>query len=292
VADQNLTGSAQVVDELQGTAVTRTYSYGLELINERQTISGTPKTSFYGYDGHGSVRFLTDSTGAVTDRYDYDAFGNVLSQTGTTPNNNLFAGEQFDPALGIYYNRARYYDQRAGRFWSMDTHNPKVYRPATFHSYLYASANPVNRRDPSGHDDIEELDAAMSLNETVESIETESIQTTEAAASESIEGIQEGAEAEALQSDAAAEIETVESESGPGNTTEKIGKLSRYLKRSQKEIREAIHAAKRNLPKSGPIRNPDVAVDLDTGEIYPKVPGGLGDSIGNIFDYLPDIIED
>jgi RHS repeat-associated protein len=119
VADQNPTGYAQVLDELQGGAVTRTFSYGLELINERQTLAGTLTTSFYGYDGHGSVRFLTDSTGAITDTYDYDAFGNLISSTGSTPNNYLFAGEQFDPALGIYYNRARYYDQRQGRFWTM-----------------------------------------------------------------------------------------------------------------------------------------------------------------------------
>jgi hypothetical protein len=29
--------------------------------------------------------------------YDYDAFGNLIHQTGSTPNNYLFAGEQFDP---------------------------------------------------------------------------------------------------------------------------------------------------------------------------------------------------
>jgi RHS repeat-associated protein len=121
VADQNPTGYAQVLDEIQAGAVTRTYSYGLELINEQQTLAGTLTTSFYGYDGHGSVRFLTDSTGANTDTYDYDAFGNLISSTGSTPNNYLFAGEQFDPALSTYYNRARYYDQRRGRFWVMDT---------------------------------------------------------------------------------------------------------------------------------------------------------------------------
>ena len=100
------------MDELQGGAVSRTYSYGLALISERQTLAAAPVTSFYGFDGHGSVRYLTSSTAAVTDTYDYDAFGNLVSSTGTTPNNYLFAGEQFDPALGIYYNRARYYDQR------------------------------------------------------------------------------------------------------------------------------------------------------------------------------------
>ncbi len=61
----NLTGYAQVVDELQSGAVTRTYSYGLERISETQSINSSSTTSFYGYDGHGSVRQLTSSTGPV-----------------------------------------------------------------------------------------------------------------------------------------------------------------------------------------------------------------------------------
>src|SRR6185437_5151519 len=150
VADQNPTGYAQVLDELQGGAVVRTYSYGLELINERQTLAGTLTTSFYGFDGHGSVRFLTDSTGAITDTYDYDAFGNVIFQTGSTPNNYLFAGEQFDPALGIYYNRARYYDQRQGRFWTMDIFEGHEGEPGSLHKFLYTYADPVDHTDACG----------------------------------------------------------------------------------------------------------------------------------------------
>ena len=45
VADQNPIG--YVLDEIQNGAVTRTYSYGLELINERN-IAATLTTSFYG----------------------------------------------------------------------------------------------------------------------------------------------------------------------------------------------------------------------------------------------------
>jgi RHS repeat-associated protein len=149
VADQNLTGYAQVLDELQGGSVSRTYSYGLSLISQRLTANGQ-RLSFYGFDGHGSVRFLTDPSGSITDTYDYDAFGNLISQTGTTSNNYLFAGEQFDPALGIYYNRARYYDQRIGRFWSMDRYEGHLQDPTTLHRYLYANADPVNLSDPSG----------------------------------------------------------------------------------------------------------------------------------------------
>ena len=55
--------------------------------------------------------------------YDYDAFGNLhpLSTRATDANNYLFAGEQFDPDLNLYYNRARYLNVSTGRFWSMDT---------------------------------------------------------------------------------------------------------------------------------------------------------------------------
>jgi RHS repeat-associated protein len=156
VADQNLTGYAQVLDELQSGVVSRTYSYGLSLISQRLTANGQG-LSFYGFDGHGSVRFLTSSTGAVTDTYDYDAFGNLITQTGTTPNNYLFAGEQFDPALGIYYNRARYYDQRIGRFWTTDAWEGDPQSPLSLHKYLYASANPINFLDPTGHDGVTPL---------------------------------------------------------------------------------------------------------------------------------------
>ena len=80
-------------------------------------------TLYYGYDGHGSVRFLTDdaSTPNIKDTYDYDAYGNLVATTGTDYNPFLFAGEQYDADLGLYYNRARYLDVRVGRFWGMDT---------------------------------------------------------------------------------------------------------------------------------------------------------------------------
>ena len=43
---------------------------------KNQIISSTWTPSFYGYDGGGNVRQLTNSAGAVTDSYEYDAFGN------------------------------------------------------------------------------------------------------------------------------------------------------------------------------------------------------------------------
>src|ERR1700722_1876628 len=160
----NPTGYAQVVDEVQSGTVTRTYAYGLERISENQKISSAWTPSFYGYDGHGSVRQLTNTVGAVTDIYDHDAFGNLVSSTGTTPNVYLFAGEAYDSALGLYYNRARYLNTTTGRFWSMDTYKGDKWRPTTLHRYSYAWNNPPNVVDPSG------LDGDIATEEVTETV--------------------------------------------------------------------------------------------------------------------------
>jgi RHS repeat-associated protein len=150
--DVNPTGYAQVVEELVGGAVTRQYTYGLQRISQQQFISNTWTPSFYGYDGGGNVRQLTSSAGAVTDTYEYDAFGNSFTKQGTTPNNYLYRGEQYDSDLGLYYLRARYYNPATGRFLSRDPENGRANDPASLHKYLYAGGNPVNLIDPSGRD--------------------------------------------------------------------------------------------------------------------------------------------
>src|SRR5271165_1592570 len=86
------------------------------------------------------------------DSYDYDAFGNLINSTGSTPNNYLFAGEQYDPTLNLYYNRARYYNTTTGRFWSMDTVEGNTHDPLSLHKYLYVANNAPNLADPSGQD--------------------------------------------------------------------------------------------------------------------------------------------
>ena len=91
-----------------------------------------------------------DATGAVTDRYDYDAFGNIISQIGSTPNVYLYSGEQNDPNLGFYYLRARYLSQSTGRFWSMDNDEGDPDSPVSLHKYAYVGNEPVVRLDPSG----------------------------------------------------------------------------------------------------------------------------------------------
>lgn len=156
VDDLNPTGYAQVVEELQGGAVTRQYTYGLQLISQNQVISNSWTPSFYGYDGFGTVRQLTSSSGSITDTYDYDVFGDEVHSTGSTPNNYLYRGEELDSDLVLYYLRARYYNPLTGRFLSRDPNNGDLSNPVTLHKYLYANGDPVNGADPSGRDDTME----------------------------------------------------------------------------------------------------------------------------------------
>ena len=118
----------------------------------------------------GSVRALTNLTGAVTDTYDYDAFGNIVHSTGSTPNVYLYSGEQFDPDLHLYYNRARYLNVATGRFLTRDFFEGNSRRPLSLHAYLYGNADPVDRKDPVGREaDLATETEVAGLEEKVES---------------------------------------------------------------------------------------------------------------------------
>ena len=184
----NPTGYAQVVYEsfTGGTAGNReqnhAYVYGLELIGQvrqfQASFNNITQRIYYVYDGHGSVRALTDPTGAVTDTYDYDAFGNLIHSTGTTPNNYLFAGEQFDSDLGLYYNRARYLNVTTGRFWTVDTAEPSLFDPLSLHRYLYANGDAVNRSDSSGEQaSVAEEEGDILLQMTLATVATVALTT-------------------------------------------------------------------------------------------------------------------
>ena len=152
----NPTGYSQVMDELVSGSVTRTFTYGLRAISENQLISGVWKPSFYGYDGHGNVRFLGNTAGTLTDTYQFDAFGMVIASSGTTPNPYLYSGERFDSNLNLYHLRARYYNMLTGRFETMDPAPGTIFSPNSLHKYLFTADNPVNFLDPLGEEEIED----------------------------------------------------------------------------------------------------------------------------------------
>lgn len=170
VDTNNLTGYAQAVEERTTTGGTTSvssvsiYTYGSDLISRATSLNTQPSVfSYYAYDGHGSVRELTDASGTVTDRYDYDAFGSLIFRSGSTVNAYLYCGEQYDADLGLYYNRARYLNADAGRFWIMDRWQGRASNPVTLNRFLYADGDPVDGIDPSGYFTLGELQLVQNV---------------------------------------------------------------------------------------------------------------------------------
>ena len=99
---------------------------------------------YYHADGLGSVVKITDQGGAIVHAYEYDVWGNIA--LGVERPGYAFTGREWDPEIGLYYYRARYYDPNAGRFISED--------PIGFgggpNLFGYAGGNPVFWRDPLG----------------------------------------------------------------------------------------------------------------------------------------------
>ena len=150
VDDLNPTGYLQVLEEVVGGAVKVRYTYGTMVVSQVRDPGAGAQTSFYGYDAHGNVTFLTDGAGAVTDTYAYDAWGSLVGQTGTAPQSRLYAGEEFDPDLGLINLRARQYSARTGRFLTADLLPGDWSSPTSRNPYIYANGNPVDSKDPLG----------------------------------------------------------------------------------------------------------------------------------------------
>ena len=155
VDGNNPTGYAQVLQEMATVGGLRSYTLGLDVVSQWDAANAL---AYLLYDGHGSTRALLDASGAVLQRYLYDAYGNVLSGIGyaglTSAANAitslLYSGEQTDKATGLQYLRARYYNPRTGRFNRLDPFSGNAFDPQSLHKYLYARANPILYLDPSG----------------------------------------------------------------------------------------------------------------------------------------------
>ena len=129
------------------------YVRGTNLLAKFSKQSGNVKTDYqyYTQNAHGDVVNLTDSTGAITKSYKYDAFG--VEQNVDDADNNAFryCGEYYDSESGTIYLRARYYDPTIGRFISRDSVTGENTDPLSLNLYTYCHNNPIIGTDPSGH---------------------------------------------------------------------------------------------------------------------------------------------
>ena len=101
---------------------------------------------FYTRDHLGSVRELTDSTGTVRARYDYDPWGRRTKVSGDKNADIGYTGHYQHLASGLTLALFRAYDPTTGRWISTD---PMGWAAGT-NSFAYSSNNPVALFDPLG----------------------------------------------------------------------------------------------------------------------------------------------
>lgn len=133
----------------QTGAVLTTYSrepgqFGILLSEHRSGVE-----YYHHYDALGSTMILTGDSGAVTDSFVYDAWGNSVARVGTTPTPYQWIGlygYYYDPLIDSYYVRRRTYAQSVARWSSVDP----LYGMTTTLINPYQLAQPVNDVDPTG----------------------------------------------------------------------------------------------------------------------------------------------
>lgn len=123
---------------------TNTYIYGVSSTPVAQVDSGDTSAYLFG-DLLGSVRLITDATGAVVGTTEYDTYGNRTDHTGPSDILIGYTGNWTDPTTGLVYLRARDYDTTVGQFLTVDPLVDQTHEP-----YAYALNDPLSTTDLTG----------------------------------------------------------------------------------------------------------------------------------------------
>ena len=112
---------------------------------------------YYVLNLQGDVIAIVTTWGAAYGTYTYDAWGNVISQSGSIASINpiRYRGYYYDSETGLYYLGSRYYDPAVKRFINADgaafaTINPYSNGLTDKNYFAYCDNNPTSRSDDGG----------------------------------------------------------------------------------------------------------------------------------------------
>ena len=104
-------------------------------------------TKYQHTDALGSPVAVTDTSGAVIERTNYEPYGSPINKT---IDGIGYTGHVMDGPTGLTYMQQRYYDATLGRFLSVDPVTANSGTGTNFNRYWYAANNPYKFTDPDG----------------------------------------------------------------------------------------------------------------------------------------------
>ena len=111
---------------------------------------------YYLRNGQNDIVGLMDESGVRVVEYIYDAWGKLISTTGTlattlgADNPFRYRGYYYDTETGLYYLTTRYYDPEVCRFISADVYMSTGQGVLGGNMWAYCGNNPVNRYEVDG----------------------------------------------------------------------------------------------------------------------------------------------
>ena len=118
----------------------------------KSSSSATPVFYYYVTNLQGDVVKILTASGSVVANYSYNAWGKLLSSSGTMASVNpiRYRGYYFDAETGFYYLVSRYYDPQICRFVNADSFASTGQAFLGTNMFAYCLNNPVNGKDSTG----------------------------------------------------------------------------------------------------------------------------------------------
>jgi RHS repeat-associated protein len=147
-----LSGSEEIADLDRERNVIRRYIPGAAIDERVAQLDAAGNVVFIHNDRQNSVIAISNILGAVIQKRAYGTYGETdadqmrLQPNATTIHPFGYTGRRWDPDLGLYYYRARWYDPQLGTFLETDPIGALDY----VNLYSYVGLEPGNGVDPTG----------------------------------------------------------------------------------------------------------------------------------------------
>ena len=144
-----------------GAATNQTLDFAYDASGRPMSVTYNGTAYYYALNLQGDVVAILNTSGSTVVAYTYDAWGNLLTTTGSMADNLgihnplRYRGYVYDTETGLYYLQSRYYDPNQGRFINADVLYSTGQGLLGNNMFAYCRNNPVCRKDISGTTDVE-----------------------------------------------------------------------------------------------------------------------------------------